>query len=85
MGDPSICFQRGDSVNLSVAYTFDSSIIEQLARFPEVKEIYGKLDKDIVGGGRSTYTLSKTTNKDVALAVEKAHSYNIAFNYIFFI
>lgn len=69
-------------MNLSVAYTFDSSIIEQLARFPEVKEIYGKLDKDIVGGGRSTYTLSKTTNNDVALAVKEAHSYNISFNYL---
>ncbi len=73
---------QGDSVNLSVAYTFDSSIIAKLARFPEVKEIYGKLDKDIVGGGRSTYTLSKTTNNDVALAVKEAQSYNISFNYL---
>ena len=69
-------------MNLSVAYTFDSRIIEPLSRFPEVKEIYGKLDKDIVGGGRSTYTLSKTTNNDVALAVEEAHYYNISFNYL---
>jgi collagenase-like PrtC family protease len=69
-------------MNFSVAYTFDASIISKLARFPEVHEIYGKLDRDIVGGGRSAYTLSKTSRSDVAQAVKEAHSHNIAFNYL---
>ena len=69
-------------MKLSVAYTFDPGIIEQLARFPEVKEIYGKLDKDVVGGGRSTFTLSHTSKNDVARAVKEAHSYKISFNYL---
>jgi collagenase-like PrtC family protease len=69
-------------MNFSVAYTFDASIISKLARFPEVHEIYGKLDRDIVGGGRSAYTLSKTSRSDVAQAVKEAHSHHIAFNYL---
>ena len=69
-------------MDLSVAYTFDLSLIERLSNFPVVKEIYGKLDKDIIGGGRSTFTLSQTSNSDVAKAVNEAHSHNISFNYL---
>lgn len=69
-------------MNLSVAYTFEPGLIEKLGKFPEVKEIYGKLTKDLIGGGRSSYTLRHASLKVLKKAVEKAHSHSIAFNYL---
>ena len=40
-------------MELSVAYTFEPGIIARLAQFPLVKELYGKLDRDCIGGGQS--------------------------------
>lgn len=69
-------------MKLSVAYTFEPGIISRLARFPEVYEIYGKLDRDIIGGGRSTYTLRPTSRRAVVHSVNEAHSHGISFNYL---
>lgn len=69
-------------MKLSVAYTFEPGLIQKLAGFPEVKEIYGKLDKDIFGGGRSAYTLRPTSRTGLHESVKMAHAYNITFNYL---
>ncbi len=69
-------------MKLSVAYTFEPGIISRLARYPQVYEIYGKLDKDLVGGGRSTYTLRPTSRRAVVRSVNEAHAYGISFNYL---
>lgn len=69
-------------MELSVAYTFEPGLIARLARFPEVKDIYGKLDQDVIGGGRSTYTLRATSEGQLRAAVKEAHAHNIAFNYL---
>ncbi|MBN1578858.1 MAG: hypothetical protein JW913_20020 [Chitinispirillaceae bacterium] len=40
-------------MKLSVAHTFDPELIPRLSHIPAVKEMYGKLDGDVIGGGRS--------------------------------
>ena len=67
---------------LSVAYNFDPALIPGLAAYPAVTEVYGKLDRDIVGGGRSTYTLRPTSWSALKSAIFQAHQHNIAFNYL---
>jgi collagenase-like PrtC family protease len=69
-------------MNLSVAHTFEPGIIARLAQFPEVKEIYGKLDRDCVGGGRSSYTLRRTSLSRLGESIKDAHAHGIAFNYL---
>ncbi|MBD3419280.1 MAG: peptidase U32 [Chitinivibrionales bacterium] len=69
-------------MNLSVGYTFDEKLIGQLAEIPQVHEIYGKLDRDIIGGGRSTYTLRPTTRRRLKASIKKAHAHGMEFNYL---
>ncbi len=69
-------------MKLSVGYTFEPGIIPKLAKFPEVKELYGKLSRDIIGGGRSTYTLRPTSRRSLASSVTETHRHGLQFNYL---
>jgi len=46
-------------MKLSVACTFEPGLIGRVTAAPEVYEVYGKLQSDCIGGGRSSYTLRK--------------------------
>jgi collagenase-like PrtC family protease len=69
-------------MHLSVAYSFQPGLIEQLARFPQVREVYAKQDKDLIGGGRSSYTLRPVSRSCIARAVRTAKRHGIGFNYL---
>ncbi|NLL13224.1 MAG: hypothetical protein GX267_07460 [Fibrobacter sp.] len=69
-------------MNLSVGFGFQSGIIETLAKFPEVTEIYGKMHHDIFGGGRWSCTLQQAGYRDLTKAVKLAHKHRISFNYL---
>jgi collagenase-like PrtC family protease len=69
-------------MELSVAYSFNPGLIDRLSKFKEVKEIYGKLAKDIIGGGRTSYTLRNITKTTIYKTVKEAHKHNISFNYL---
>jgi collagenase-like PrtC family protease len=69
-------------MTLSVAFNFDPALIPRLAAYPDVTEVYGKLDRDILGGGRSTYTLRPTSWSTLKSAIRQAHDHHIAFNYL---
>lgn len=69
-------------MKFSVAYTFEPGLIEQLGRFPQVYEVFGKLDRDFIGGGRSTYTLRPVSKEVLADTVRTAHAHAIQFNYL---
>lgn len=69
-------------MNLSVGFGFQSGIIEALAKFPEVTEIYGKMHSDIFGGGRWSCTLHHAGINDLKKAVKLAHKHSISFNYL---
>jgi collagenase-like PrtC family protease len=69
-------------MNLSVAYGFQPGLLERLARFPQVKEVYGCKGASIIGSGRSAYTLPPISGRALAKAVEDAHAGGMGFNYL---
>jgi collagenase-like PrtC family protease len=69
-------------MNLSVAYTFEPGIIARLAKFSCVKEVYGKPDRDCIGGGRAAFTLRRSPRSRLEAAIKEAHAHGIAFNYL---
>ena len=69
-------------MNLSVAYTFEPGIIARLAQFSCVKEVYGKPDRDCIGGGRAAFTLRRSPRSRLEAAIKEAHAHGIAFNYL---
>ena len=69
-------------MNLSVAFTFEPGIIARLAQFPCVKEVYGRLDRDCVGGGRAAFTLRHASRSRLIASIREAHELGIAFNYL---
>jgi collagenase-like PrtC family protease len=69
-------------MNLSVAYNFEPGFIESLSTIPEVKDIYGKMTTDHIGGGRSNYTFRRVNYKMLSEMVDKAHRNGIQFNYL---
>lgn len=70
------------SVRLSVGYSFEPGLIERLSKIPQVKEIYGKLPMDWIGGGRSSYTMRPVLPGALSRAVTQAHGCGITFNYL---
>lgn len=69
-------------MKLSVAHNFDPALVPHLAAIGKTYEVFGKLDRDIIGGGRSTYTLRHISKSRIALAVQQAHDHGITFNYL---
>jgi collagenase-like PrtC family protease len=68
-------------MRLSVATNFDDELIWKIKDFP-VEEVYGKLPRDFVGGGRSSYMLSPLSGKRIVRHISHAHKYGIKFNYL---
>jgi|WetSurMetagenome_2_1015567.scaffolds.fasta_scaffold00303_7 collagenase-like PrtC family protease len=69
-------------MNLSVPFSFQPGLIPKLAAFSQVKDVYAKLPKDDIGGGRSSYTLRPVGFSALRRAVKEAHDHGIAFNYL---
>ena len=69
-------------MRLSVACNFSPDLIDQLAAFPQVHEIYGKMRSDAIGGGRSSYTLGNIGPSTIVRTVSQAHQRGIRFNYL---
>jgi collagenase-like PrtC family protease len=69
-------------MRLSVAYTFETGILKRLARFPNVKEVYGCRGNDFIGSGRSSYTLRPVSSRGIESTVREAHVEGISFNYL---
>lgn len=69
-------------MKLSVGYGFQTGLLEKLACYPEVNEIYGKMHEDIFGGGRWSCTLQYAGPDNLRKAVTLAHQYKLSFNYL---
>lgn len=50
--------------------------------FSATEEIYGKLDVDVIGGGRPSLIMPKVNKKTVAEFVDEAHRRGLKFNYL---
>ena len=68
-------------MKLSIATNFDNELIEQIKDYP-VEELYGKLSKDFIGGGRSSYMLAPVEKNILVKHIAHAKKYNIGFNYL---
>lgn len=68
-------------MKLSVATNFDNKFLSDIAQYP-VDEVYGKLTRDIVGGGRASYSTGTADMAKLVSHVKAAHSHGIAFNYL---
>ena len=63
-------------MKLSIATNFDNELIEQVKDYP-VEELYGKLSKDFIGGGRSSYMLAPVEKNILIEHIAHAKKYNI--------
>jgi collagenase-like PrtC family protease len=68
-------------MDFSVATNFDGQLLERLEGFP-VREVFGKLPRDIVGGGRASYMLGRLSRRQLVRHVAAAGQRGIRFNYL---
>lgn len=68
-------------MKLSVATNFDDELIERVRDYP-VAELFGKLPRDFVGGGRPSYLLAPLSRRRLAQHVRLARASGIEFNYL---
>lgn len=69
-------------IGLAVATNFDPKLIEELAKFDTVSWVYGKMNADVIGGGRNSIVLPKLSWKELERHVELCHKCGIKFNYL---
>lgn len=68
-------------MRLTIAANYDEVIVPQLARYPVV-EVYGKLPKDLAGGGRPSYMSRGLNRSELRSYVSTLTEHGIAFNYL---
>lgn len=68
-------------MRLSVGTNFDPELIEGLAG-TDTKVVYGKLAKDIFGGGRPSMSLPDITKEQLKAHIDLAHQNGLQFNYL---
>ena len=68
-------------MRLSVATNFDDDLLRKLQGYPVV-EVFGKLPRDYVGGGRASYMLAPLSRRRLAHHVAEARKRGIRFNYL---
>lgn len=67
--------------SFSVATNFQSDLVQSLKGYA-VKELYGKLTSDFVGGGRSSYMISSISRRKFRKHVEEVRRAGFGFNYL---
>ncbi len=68
-------------MRLVVATSWDDALLRGLAGLP-VHAVFGKLQRDLVGGGRPSSILPAVTWEDMARHVALAHELGFRFNYL---
>ncbi len=68
-------------MKLSVATNFQDDLIQKI-KGKSVVELFGKLDRDFVGGGRASFLLPRVSKKRFKEYVEIVRGQGIEFNYI---
>jgi collagenase-like PrtC family protease len=68
-------------VRLVVATNWDDSLLRGIADLP-VQVVFGKLQQDLVGGGRPSSILPHVTWDDMARHISLAHALGFRFNYL---
>lgn len=68
-------------MQLSVATNFDDALIGRVKGYP-VRELFGKLPSDFVGGGRPSFYVSPVSRRRFEQHVRLAQAQGIGFNYL---
>lgn len=68
---------------LTVAFNGDIRSLAKLAEFGEVESVFGKLPKDIVGGGRETFGVADMDLAHLKTCIEEAHRCGLKFVYLY--
>lgn len=68
-------------MKFSVPTNWQEGLIPNI-RKEEVIELYGKLARDYVGGGRSSATIPHPSKRKARLHIKEAHNNNLKFNYL---
>lgn len=68
-------------MKISLATNFDDELIDKIKQYP-IYEMYGKLNIDIIGGGRPSNYLKKVDLKKFENHVKKIRNSGINFNYL---
>ena len=68
-------------MRLSISTNFQDDYIDEIKKF-SVKEVYGKLNTDFVGGGRPSFMLPVIGKKKLGLFIKELHLNGIKFNYL---
>ncbi len=68
-------------MNFSVPTNWDFRLLDKIKNYP-IHDIYGVLDRTIVGGGRPSLVLPVVSKRYVERYVERMHSQGIKFTYI---
>ena len=74
-----------NKVTFSVATNFDPRLIADIAKVNTQKEItsvFGKLQRDILGGGRAAIAIPKISKKELKAHIELCHKHDLEFNYL---
>lgn len=66
-----------------LATNFDDELIRRVAPYGVVKSLYGKLQKDIVGGGRPSFAIGPVSEKQLERHIDVAHEHGMKFSYLF--
>lgn len=69
-------------VKFDIATNFDKEIVDEAAKHECVEWIYGKMNNDVVGGGRPSITLPKLSWDELKEYVDYCHKNNKKFNYL---
>ncbi len=68
-------------MRLSIPSNWDIGLIHKIKK-DNVEEIYGKLARDVIGGGRVSFILPQVSKESVRKYIATVHSYKLKFNYL---
>ncbi|MBL7196765.1 MAG: U32 family peptidase [Candidatus Omnitrophica bacterium] len=68
-------------MQLSVPTNWQEDLLSKINK-PQVKEVYGKLSKDFVGGGRSSLTTPGVSRRQAKQHISDIHTYGLEFDYL---
>lgn len=67
---------------LTVAFNGDDRLIGSIADYPGVDSVFGKISKDVVGGGRPSYLVANIGMTALAKSIRLAHERGLHFYYL---
>ena len=70
------------SLKLSVPHNWQNDLLDRID-LGEVEEFYGKLESDVLGGGRASYSCPKVSRRAVEQEIDRIHRSGCTFNYLF--